>query len=102
MRHIKVFCFALLLVLCSSIAVNGQNEASLSSRIFEALKAKEPGWKAIGGIENHPPRAKRKAHFLCGVRRARSRVPKMCTSLSTASRTMERQRRGWDEFAIGK
>jgi hypothetical protein len=54
MRHIKVFCFALWLVLCSSIAVNGQNEASLSSRIFEALKAKEPGWKAIGGIENHP------------------------------------------------
>ncbi len=68
MRHIKVFCFALWLVLCPSIAVNGQNEASLSSRIFEALKAKEPGWKAIGGIENHtPPRAKRKAHFLCGV-----------------------------------
>jgi hypothetical protein len=37
------------------MAVNGQNEASLSSRIMEALKAKEPGWKAIGGIENHTP-----------------------------------------------
>ena len=33
MRHIKVFCFALWLVLCSSIAVNGQSEASLSSRV---------------------------------------------------------------------
>jgi hypothetical protein len=55
MRRIKVFCFALWLALCFSIAVNGQNEASLSSRIVEALKAKEPGWKPIATIENRMP-----------------------------------------------
>jgi hypothetical protein len=67
MRHTKVFCFALWLVLCSSIAVNGQNEASLSSRIFEALKAKEPGWKAIGGIENHTPLVPSERRIFCAV-----------------------------------
>jgi hypothetical protein len=67
MRHIKVFCFALWLVLCSSIAVNGQNDASLSSRIFEALKAKEPGWKAIGGIENHTPLVPSERRIFCAV-----------------------------------
>ncbi len=67
MRHIKAFCFALWLVLCSSIAVNGQNEASLSSRIFEALKAKEPGWKAIGGIENHTPLVRSERRIFCAV-----------------------------------
>ncbi len=55
MRHIKALCFALWLALCSSIAVSGQNEASLSSRIMEALKAKEPGWKPISTIENRMP-----------------------------------------------
>ena len=55
MRHIKVFCFALWLALCSSIAVNGQNEVSLSSRIMEALKAKELAWKPIATIENRMP-----------------------------------------------
>ena len=55
MRHIKALCFALWLALCSSIAVSGQNEASLSSRIMEALKAKEPGWKPISAIENRMP-----------------------------------------------
>jgi len=52
MRHIKVFCFAFWLALFSSIAVNGQDEASLSSRIMEALKTKEPGWKPIAYIES--------------------------------------------------
>jgi hypothetical protein len=55
MRHIKIFCFAFQLALSSSIAVNGQNEAPLSSRIIEALKANEPGWKYIASIENVPP-----------------------------------------------
>ena len=55
MRRIKVFCFALSLTLCSSIAAKGQNEASLSSRVMEALKSKEPGWKPIGVIENRIP-----------------------------------------------
>jgi hypothetical protein len=54
MKHIKVFCFALWLALCFSMAVNGQNEVSLSSRIMKALKTKEPGWKPIGVIENRP------------------------------------------------
>jgi hypothetical protein len=67
MRHIKVFCFVLCLVLCSSIAVNGQNEASLSSRIFEALKAKEPAWKATGGIENHTPLVPSERRIFCAV-----------------------------------
>ena len=54
MKHIKVFCFALWLALCSSMALNGQNEVSLSSRIMKALKTKEPGWEPIGVIENRP------------------------------------------------
>jgi hypothetical protein len=54
MKHIKVFCFALWLALCSSMVVNGQNEVSLSSRIMKALKTKEPGWEPIGVIENRP------------------------------------------------
>jgi len=52
MKHIKVFCFAFWLALCSSMAVNGQKEVFLSSRIMEALKTKEPGWKPIASIEN--------------------------------------------------
>jgi hypothetical protein len=54
MKHIKVFCFAFGLVLCSSTAARGQNKVSLSSRIMEALKTKEPGWKPIAVIENRP------------------------------------------------
>jgi hypothetical protein len=67
MRDIKVFCFAFCFALCSSMAVNGQNEASLSSRIMEALKAKEPGWKAIGGIENHTPIVPSERRIFCAV-----------------------------------
>jgi hypothetical protein len=55
MRRIKVLCFALLLALCSLSAVNGQSEASLSSRIVEALKVKEPDWKPIASIETRVP-----------------------------------------------
>ena len=65
--HIKVFCFALWLGLCFSIAASGQNEASLSSRIMEALKAKEPGWKAIGVIENHTPIVPSERRIFCAV-----------------------------------
>ncbi len=54
MKHIKVFCFAFGLALCSSMAARGQNAGSLSSRIMEALKTKEPGWKPIGVVENRP------------------------------------------------
>ena len=54
MKHVKVFCFAIGLALCSSMAARGQNAGSLSSRIMEALKTKEPGWKPIGVVENRP------------------------------------------------
>ena len=54
MKHVKVFCFALWLAICSSMVANGQNEVSLSSRIMKALKTKEPGWEPIGVIENRP------------------------------------------------
>ena len=54
MKHIKVFCFAFGLALCSSMAARGQNAGSLSSRIMEVLKTKEPGWKPIGVVENRP------------------------------------------------
>jgi hypothetical protein len=67
MRHIKVFCFAFWLALCSSIAVNGQNEASLSSRILEALKTKEPGWKPIATIENRMPLVPSERRILTAV-----------------------------------
>jgi hypothetical protein len=67
MKHIKVFCFALWLALCSSMAVNGQNEVSLSSRIMEALKTKEPGWKPIGVVENRPLRVLSERSILYAV-----------------------------------
>jgi hypothetical protein len=67
MRHIKVFCFAFWLVLSSSMAVNGQNEASLSSRMIEALKAKEPGWKYIASIENLTPLVPSQTRILTAV-----------------------------------
>jgi hypothetical protein len=52
MRYTEALCLALWLALFSSTALNGQNETSLSSRIMEALKAKESGWKPIGLVEN--------------------------------------------------
>jgi hypothetical protein len=52
MRYVKAFSLTVWLVLCSSMAANGQNEPSLSSRIIEALKAKEAGWQRIAPIEN--------------------------------------------------
>jgi len=67
MRHIKVFCFAFWLALCSSIAVNGQNEASLSSRILGALKTKEPGWKPIATIESRMPLVPSERRILTAV-----------------------------------
>jgi hypothetical protein len=42
---------ALCLVVSSSISTNGQSESSLSTRVVEALKAKEPDWKYIGYLE---------------------------------------------------
>jgi hypothetical protein len=52
MRYVEAFCLAFWLAFCSSTAVRGQNESSLSSRITEALKAREPGWKRIAPVEN--------------------------------------------------
>jgi len=67
MRHFKVFCFAFQLALCSSIAVNGQNEAPLSSRIIEALKAKALGWKYTASIENVPHLVPSQRRIFTGV-----------------------------------
>jgi hypothetical protein len=47
--------------------VNGQNEAALSSRIIEALKAKEPGWKYIASIENLSPLVPSQRRIFTGV-----------------------------------
>ncbi len=55
MRHVELLCLTFGLVLCSSLAVKGQNEPSLSSRIMEVLKAKESGWRPIATIENRIP-----------------------------------------------
>ena len=67
MKHIRVFCFVFGLGLCSSMTVHGQNEASLSSRITEALKTKEPGWKPIASIENRTPLVPSERRILTAV-----------------------------------
>lgn len=67
MRHVKIFCFAFWLALCSSMAVNGQSEDSLSSRITEALKIMEPGWKPIATIENLIPLVPSQRRILTAV-----------------------------------
>ena len=94
MRHIKIICVAFWLVLSSLMVVNGQNEASLSSRIIEALKAKEPGWKYIASIENVPPLVPSQRRIFTGVWVSPKSRSEDVTSLSTVSRTMERQWRG--------
>jgi len=67
MRYIKVFCYAFWLVLCFSVSVNGQEETSLSSRIMEALKTMEPGWKPIATIENLIPLVPSQRRILTAV-----------------------------------
>jgi hypothetical protein len=46
------FFLALSLTVFSSSGTNAQTEPSLSARIIDALKAKEPNWKYIGAIES--------------------------------------------------
>ena len=52
MKYFEAFSLALWLAICSSMPAKAQNEPSLASRILEALRAKEPGWKPIAIIEN--------------------------------------------------
>jgi len=49
------------------MAVNGQKEVFLSSRIMEALKTKEPGWKPIASIENRMPLVPSERRILTAV-----------------------------------
>jgi len=67
MKHIRVFCFVLVLGISSSMTVHGQNGISLSSRITEALKTKEPGWKPIASIENRTPLVPSERRILTAV-----------------------------------
>jgi hypothetical protein len=53
----KLICFqyfflALTFTVFSSFGISAQNEPSLSMRIVNALKVKEPNWKYIGAIES--------------------------------------------------
>jgi hypothetical protein len=67
MRYTEALCLAIWFALCSSMAVNGQNEPSLSSRIMEALKAKEPAWKPVASIENRMPLVPSERRIFTGV-----------------------------------
>ena len=51
LSYAQTLGLALCLVVSSSTSTNGQSESSLSTRIVEALKAKEPDWKYIGYLD---------------------------------------------------
>lgn len=67
MKYTEALCLALWLALCTSMAVKGQNEPSLSSQIMEVLKAKEPDWKPIATIENRMPLVPSERRILTAV-----------------------------------
>jgi hypothetical protein len=52
MGRIEMLCLALGLALCCSIAVEGQNQSTVASKVTEVLKDKEVGWSFVGAIES--------------------------------------------------
>jgi hypothetical protein len=54
MKCFEAFSLALWLSVCSSMPTKTQSEPSLASRILEALRDRDPGWKRIALIENRP------------------------------------------------
>jgi hypothetical protein len=55
MRRAKTLCVLVGLLACLSMPLNGREESSLSSRIIEGFKTKEPNWKEITSIESRVP-----------------------------------------------
>jgi len=53
--RVEALWLAFVLALCAAINLQGQNEPSLSSRIVEVLKAKEPAWKPVATVETRVP-----------------------------------------------
>jgi len=51
-KQVKKLCVSVTFILCYLISVKAQDEPSLGLQIRQAVKAKEPAWKFIAGIES--------------------------------------------------
>jgi hypothetical protein len=97
------YCVALCLASFFAVAANGQSESALSTRIVEALKAKEPDWKYVGGIESgRIPIVPSENASTSGFGLDRSHIHQTWSFPYIASRAVERRRSGSDQFATNK
>lgn len=68
LNYFRYFCLALTLAVFSPIETKAQTESSLSARIVNALKAKEPNWAFHSFVESlHCPFVPSEKHLITGT-----------------------------------
>jgi len=75
MLRVRILSLALAPLVCASVVVKAQSESPLVSRVEQAIRSKEPGWKFTRGIQS-------------------GRVPVVPSERTLATGSLERKLRG--------